>query len=228
MMRVRLLGAACTIAAMSAASAPRTLGAQATFEGVITMHTSAQGMDQEMSYASKGENVRLDMSMGGGMQVFMIYNASKKMMDVILPAQMMYMERSMDNVAVPGTAGGKPPEITWTGKKETIAGYECEHVTFADASGTQSDACVAKGLGAFFSMAGGGGGMMGGGRRGGGGGQGSGWQNQLPAGAFPLKVTTGGNVVMEVTNIEKKSLDAALFTVPDGYQKMAMPGGGSR
>jgi hypothetical protein len=225
MMRVKLLGAACAIAAMFAATAPRTLSAQASFEGVITMHLNAQGMDQDIAYASKGDNVRLDMSMGGGMQVFMIYNASKKMMDVILPAQMMYMERAMDNVAVPGTAGGKAPEITWTGKKETIAGYECEHVTMTDASGTPSDACVAKGLGAFVSMAGGGG-MMGGGRRGGG--QGSGWQNQLPAGAFPLKVTTGGNVVMEVTNIEKKSLDAALFTVPDGYQKMTMPGGGSR
>jgi hypothetical protein len=226
MMRVKLLGAAYTIAAVCAAGAPRMLGAQASFEGVITMHMSAQGMDQDIAYASKGDNVRMDMSMGGGMQVFMIFNASKKMMDVILPAQMMYMERSMDNVAVPGTAGGKPPEVTWTGKKETIAGYECEHVTVTDASGTQSDACVAKGLGAFFSMAGGGG-MMGGGRRGGGG-QGAGWQNQLPAGAFPLKVTTGGNVVMEVTNIEKKSLDAALFTVPEGYQKMAMPGGGGR
>ena len=226
MMRVRLVGALCAMSVVSAAAAPRMLGAQSTFEGVITMHMTAQGMDQDVAYAAKGENVRMDMSMGG-MQVFILFNTAKKLMNVMLPMQNMYMERPIDNMIPAPNTGGKSPDVAWTGKKETIAGYECEHATITDGANAPADACLAKNLGAFLTM-GGGGLMGGGGGRRGGGPQAGTWQSQLPAGVFPLKVTSGGNVVMEVTNIEKKTLDPALFTVPEGYQKMAMPGGGSQ
>ena len=63
MMRVRLVGALCAMSVVSAAAAPRMLGAQSTFEGVITMHMTAQGMDQDVAYAAKGENVRMDIDL---------------------------------------------------------------------------------------------------------------------------------------------------------------------
>ena len=42
--------------------------------------------------------------------------------------------------------------------------------------------------------------------------------------AFPLKVSQNNATVMEVTKIERKSLDASLFAPPEGFQKMSMPG----
>jgi hypothetical protein len=47
-------------------------------------------------------------------------------------------------------------------------------------------------------------------------------------GFFPLRVSNvesgGKKVVMEATRVEPKSLDAALFQVPAGYNEMRMPG----
>jgi hypothetical protein len=51
----------------------------------------------------------------------------------------------------------------------------------------------------------------------------AGWMTQLGSTSFPLKVAKGGKTIMEVTAIEKKALDAALFTAPEGYQSFAMP-----
>jgi hypothetical protein len=51
----------------------------------------------------------------------------------------------------------------------------------------------------------------------------AGWMSQMGATSFPLKVMKGGKTIMVVSAIEKKPLDAALFTAPDGYQSFAMP-----
>ncbi len=48
------------------------------------------------------------------------------------------------------------------------------------------------------------------------------WQ-KLGRDAFPLKVQRAGdNIAFEVTKVERKSLDASLFSVPDGFQKFDM------
>jgi len=113
--------------------------------------------------------------------------------------------------------------VTSTGETETIAGFTCRHWLIGD-----KDVCVAKGLGYFGE--GGSGGFL------------DRVQNpamrekykaQLDAnpefakfaegGAFPLKITVIENgqprVIMEVTRIERKSLDDSLFTVPADYKK---------
>jgi len=115
------------------------------------------------------------------------------------------------------------PKVTSTGETETIAGFTCRHWLIGD-----NDVCMAKGLGYFGE--GGLGGFL------------DRMQNpalrekykaQLDAnpefakfaegGAFPLKITVIENgqprVIMEVTRIERKSLDDSLFTVPAGYKK---------
>jgi hypothetical protein len=51
-----------------------------------------------------------------------------------------------------------------------------------------------------------------------------GWQAALANGAFPLKVQKGDKVMLEVTRVDKKTLDAALFAPPEGFQKLDMRG----
>jgi hypothetical protein len=120
------------------------------------------------------------------------------------------------------------PKVTSTGKIETIAGVTCQHWLIGD----KMDMCLAQGLGYF-------------------GGVSSGildkvqnpamrekFKAQLDAnpefakfaegGAFPLKIVNIENgqskTIMEVTNVERKSLDDSLFTVPADYKKTEIPG----
>jgi hypothetical protein len=201
---------------------PGAAAAQGQFEGIITFKTAAGGgPEQNVQYSVKGTKIRMDMTVGPGMQVYSLFDGDTKTMDMVLPQRNMYMEQSVDAAqAQQNAAPQKKADIQWTGKKETIAGYECEHATITDDTGGQTDVCIAKGLGTFMSMGRGG---MGGMRRGGPP-QGGGWESHVQGG-FPLKVQKGGDVIMEVTSIEKKSLDASLFTIPSGFQKMGMPMG---
>jgi len=120
------------------------------------------------------------------------------------------------------------PKVTSTGKTETVAGLSCEHWLIGD----KTDVCMAKGLGYF-----------------GGGGAGGvldklknlalrdkikaqldanpEFAKFLEGGAFPLKMANIENgqpkTIMEVTGVERKSLDDSLFTVPADYKKTENP-----
>ena len=50
-----------------------------------------------------------------------------------------------------------------------------------------------------------------------------GWASGLGPNTFPLKVTKGDKVILEVTGVEKKTLDAALFVAPPAFNKFEMP-----
>ena len=153
------------------------------------------------------------------------------------------------NMPPAAAATASKTNIAKTGKTETIAGIKCEVYTVTEESGDILETCLASGMGTFMmggGMGGGiGGGMggmgMGGGRGMGGGGQGSapgagggrggpprqemGWSRDLEKGMFPLRVTKNGENMLEVTKVEKKKLDAALFKAPEGFQEMNMGGG---
>ena len=198
------------------------------FEGVITMRMSPMrgGGDalQELEYMSHAGKVRVNVKSPMGPMGVIGVPAEKKLYLLIDP-QSMYMEISTDAAA--GRAGGAnvniaEPKITRTGKKESIAGRECEHI-IVDMQQETTDVCVARGLGPFMNALSGVGGMMGMGGRGAG--AQPAWQRSLAAdGAFPLKVTRpDGTVQLEVTKIEPKKLADALFTVPGNYSKMDMP-----
>ena len=81
-----------------------------------------------------------------------------------------------------------------------------------DDDGASVDACLAHGLGSFMSapsvnpMAGA---VT----------SSSDWSSKLGKDAFPLRVTKGNTTIMEVTRIEKASLDPSLFVAPDGWKK---------
>lgn len=198
------------------------------FEGVITMRMSGAraGADapQEIEYMSHGGKVRVNAKTQMGPMGIIGIPEEKKLYLLIDP-QSTYMEISTDAAAAragAATANMGEPKITRTGKKETIAGRECEHIT-VEVQQETTDVCVARGLGPFMNAMSGVGSMMGMGGRGGN--ATPAWQRSLAAdGAFPLKVTRqDGTVQLEVTKIEPRKLPDALFAVPGNYTKMDMP-----
>ncbi len=181
------------------------------FEGVITIRSALRSRDgapaPEVEYMTRAGKLRINLRSPMGTMGVIASPAEKKLY-MLMDAQSAYMEQplsfSASDNAVPA------PSMTRTGKKETIAGYECEHVRVVSTPDT-TDVCLARGLGPYMAPALGA--------------QMPAWQRALAAdGAFPLKVTKrDGTVQMEVTKIEKRKLSPALFEVPDSYTKMDMP-----
>lgn len=211
---MRPLLAVAVLSAASIASLP--LQAQ-EFEGVITVHMAGTQRDgtpmPDLEYMARGGKMRINAKSPMGNMGIIAVPAEKKVY-MLMDAQSMYMEQPF-NLASVGAGNAPAPTIARTGKKETIAGYECEHITITD-SGNTNDVCMARGLGPFLSPVS----AMPGAKL-------SGWQKALvDGGGFPLKVSKAdGTVQMEVTKIEKKRLSEKLFTVPDNYSKMDMPTG---
>ncbi len=217
-----------------AALSPALLHAQGSFEGVVTSRaTMAGGPASEMKYYQKGAKVRQESSMGGQAAASIMNTATGETI-VLMPAARQYMVMNLNDMARQMPPGAqRPPDlakmkVTATGRRETIAGVPCEHYLFADAAtpgaGT-TDICAAAGMG-----------FMGSGSKGMGSvpstaGFARAADPQLVAlarrGFFPLKMTmTGPNgaaMTWQVTRIERRTLDAALFAPPAGYTKMSMP-----
>lgn len=215
-MNARIPRALAAAAAVATLALPSTTMAQGAFEGVVTFQvTAGTGGEQTMQYSVKGNKVRMDVT-AGGMSMFTLYDGATKTVDMVMPMRQMYMERAVDNEQAMADSAAAKAKIDWTGKKETIAGRECEHANVTDGQGQTSDVCLAKGMGPFMRMNGG----MGRGRGMGGGG----WEGHIGQ-AFPLKVIRNGQVEMLATKIEEKPLDDSIFRIPDGYQKMQMPMG---
>jgi hypothetical protein len=185
-----------------------------SFEGTVTMNvTSENGGTRSISYMIKDGKLRFEP---GGGQVSVIMDPAAQHMMVIMNAQKMYMERDFGGgiAAAQQQAAGKNPAVVRTGRMATVAGYKCEHVTVTDDDGASVDSCISSELGGFRMPAASN--PMAPQRE-------AGWVTQLGRRSFPLKVEKGGKVIMEVTAIEKKTLDPALFTAPEGYQSFAMP-----
>ncbi len=217
-------GITTTTAPVAKASGGGALGTG--FEGAITMSmTSARHPPEEMTFLSKGGKLRIEAPGHRGEQGYAIFDSASKKVVTVMDPQKMYMELDLSQPLVPSAAPHgdvAKPTITETGKHETIAGYDCEDWIIKDAKGKRSEACVAQGI-SFLDF-----GSMGGMGGGPGGGAGS-WMDEFrDKKYFPLKAVeldeTGKETSrMEVTKIEKKSLDDALFAPPAGYKKMEMP-----
>jgi hypothetical protein len=200
-----------------AALAPAAALAQGRFEGVITARMTAGQGGTDVAYSVKGDQFRMDVAGRSGMSMYMLYDAAKTSTLMVMPTQRMYME--MGQVGAEQQGDRKVPDIKMTGKKETIAGYECEHMLITS-DNEQWDVCAAKGIASFRAMTN----PMGRGAPA----AVNAWQ-RLGKDMFPLKVVKpGAEVTFEVTKIEKKSLDNSLFAVPDGFTKMDMGGMGRR
>jgi hypothetical protein len=198
------------------AGMPLAAHAQASFEGTVAMRLFAPSANMDMLYSVKGSRVRADFTAGGSAMYFIRHGDKNEM---VMPASKMYMEQSISASMAAGTGtAGKSPKITRTGKKETIAGWPCEHMLVTGEDGV-TDACISQGLGTFLSA---GNPMAARGRA-------ADPMASLGKLGFPLKVQkAGGETIMQVTKIEKKALADSLFVVPADYTKVEAPGATGR
>jgi hypothetical protein len=191
------------------------------FEGDVTMHvSSSHSPPEDLTFHVKGQKMRVDVPATHGEQAHALFDQSTNKITVIMDTQKMYMEIDPGAAQAQAQAGGahETAKITETGKHETVAGTDCEDWDITEASGKHASVCIAKGI-AFFDF---GGGMRPGGTM-----STTAWIEELRAKkAFPLKAVetdaTGKELSrMEVTKIEKKSLDDSLFAIPTGYRSMS-------
>jgi len=203
------------IAAVATTLGANALIAQTAFEGVLTMKLSGVGSSapQTIKYYVRNGVLRMEMEGKEGGKGYTITDPRKQVTYMVVPDQRMYMEMPVDPKAAERIRKSEPI-ITRTGRTETIAGHKCEH-WIIKAEAEESDVCVAKGLGKFFGM--------GGGRQ-----WEPAWISKLGPDFFPLRYAKVGQsqATLEVTRIDKRSLDASLFQPPAGFRKMAIPTGG--
>ena len=212
----RYIRRAIVASAVTIAAPFISAGAQSPFEGVISMRLTGSGpaagtiQDAEY-YASRSGKARVSLSTPMGKASIIMAPADGKMF-MLMDQMSQYIEMELANLTAP-ESNVDAPKITRTGKKEKIAGWECEHVTI-----DELDVCAATGLGAYLNV--GGNLMMRGGMQP--------WQSAvLKENIFPLKVTLpDGKVQMEVTKIEKKSVEPSRFQVPSNYTKITLPSRG--
>ena len=194
-------------------SAP--LPGQQPFEGIVTLQMTTAGMTMQPVVYVKGHRSRANMNMGGR-EMYLLTDSQKETMTMVMPAQRAFM--AMDPEKLIDTT--KTGELKPTGKNETIAGITCEHFVHVDGK-NETDVCVARGMGTFLGIAsppgrGANRGMASILRRIG---------ARFREGAFMLKVeikeagTT--QTTFEVTKVERTSVDAALLTMPEGFQDMS-------
>jgi hypothetical protein len=202
--RLPVVSVAAFVAILGVVPAAR---AAAQFEGTITLRISATRGGGDMRYSIKGDRLRIDLNASTGGMYIIADNGATKM---VMPAQRIYLEPPLPKVSDQAAAKAKKTSAKATGRKETIAGYQCEHYLITGDDG-QYDACFSKQLGHFMAPMNP---MMGG--------AGSGdVLGELGDSGFPLKVQkVGGETTLEVMKIEKKVLGEEMFAIPADYQKM--------
>jgi len=187
------------------------------FEGELTMTMTSESKPPEtLTYKVKGQKMRFDMPAGqhhgpmggeGGWALFDV--ASKKITSVSDAKKTAFVIDMNDPMMTHAAAAdATKPDVEKTGKTDSVAGYSCDIWKIKMKSGNTGEGCMAKGI-AFPAM-----------------GPQSAWAREL-GDYFPLRFTetdATGKVKskMEVTKIEKKSLDDSLFVVPAGYQTMSL------
>jgi hypothetical protein len=204
--------AACVLAItlLVLVGSPAQLRAQ-SFEGTVEYSITTEEGTMPMTYMMKGDNVRIEMEQAPGRKAAILIDGKENKSVMLMDKMKMYMELP----APPSPDADAPkPEITKTGKTQKILGYDCQQFVVKEGD-AESDVWVAKGLGTFQMF------KMGGPR---GKSNAEAWQKLIGSeGGFPLLATTkeGDSQIskMEATKVEKKSLDDALFKIPEGYKQ---------
>lgn len=203
------------IAALAAAWAPG-LGAQRTFDGVVTYRSTVEGQPVEFVYMTRGSKVRQETVVPGesvGGRSIVLYDYASGAITTLLPAQRRYTTsplRAARRGAQAGRRPSSPPTpgaVRATGRVETIAGMSCEVFVFGADAG---EACVATNQGHFIAMEGEAGdpGFAAFGR-------------YFKDGALPLRFTFGATsshpMVFTATKVERRAVPDGLFQIPAGY-----------
>ncbi len=187
--------------------------AAGTFEGEIDMKITHGSDVNHMPFMIKGSKTRIQVETHG-MHVAMIKDRDARTVLTLLEERHMAMESAMPQPSE--KAATTHANFTKTGKTEEILGYHAEEWIDSTENGVMH-LWVTNALGAYLSS-----------------------QNPMARSSvpeweawlehenmFPLRTVSmkGGNEVsrMDVEKIDARTLDASLFTIPDGYQKMSMP-----
>ena len=210
------------------------------FEGTITAKMlPGSERPMEVHYAIKGPRMRVEtqLAQGGAAMGVVLMDLSAGTQTMLMPQTKTYMSMNQDSgkfkemadaaAKMSGEANTSDLyKVSTTGQTETIAGYSCQHWLMG--SNKQTDVCLAKGLGQTGSILD----QL----------KTLGLDEQAKAqiqanpeflkfaenGAFPMKMSQIENgqskTIMEVTNVERKTLDDSLFAVPSDYKKMEIPG----
>ncbi len=195
---------------VSFASLPSQLLAQ-KFEGTVEFTITRGETIIPVTYMMKGDNVRVETEGRPGMKAVILMDTRENKTTMVMDAMKMYMEMP---VPVRKDSGTSKYTFKKTGKTQKLLGYDCDEYVFTDGK-TEASVWGTKALGAFAHY-----GM--GGRPGS---NADGWESAIGTdGGFPLlaviKTEDGNESTFKATKIEKKSLDEALFKIPEGYQKM--------
>jgi GLPGLI family protein len=202
------------IVAIIALAAVMPAKAQKTFEGSVNfgieyidlpaeMAMMSAMLPDEMTTRIKGDKSRLEQSLGMGMSQVTITDSKKKSGTLLLDMMGKKMAVEMSEAELnemKNKKGEVKPEIKYVeGDSKKIAGYNCKKAVI-----------VVEGAGELVVY----------------------YTEDLPAGAskqyeglkgFPLEYTIdGGQFKMKVTakEVKQEKVDAALFVIPDGYEKM--------
>lgn len=201
------------VSVILASSAGCKKGFGSGFEGAITMHVHSQTGDSDMVVKTKNEKMRFEM---GGTS--MLFDPGSNTVTMVNDATKTYTPIDFNAASAPkANTSPDTAKIDKTGKHETIAGIDCEDWVAHDPSGKRSEVCIAQGI-AFFDIAslkGGGSGGLG--------------KELREKKLFPMRdveYDASGKEIsrMEVTKVEKKSIDDAELAVPKDYSKVALPG----
>jgi hypothetical protein len=206
--------------------------AQAGFEGEIEMSIEMKSTAKApslMHVVVKGSKARFDApaeAMGGAMagKAYQIIAIDEGKMRTVVDAQKMVVEMDIAKFGeqMKAMTGGNaqpantpPPKITKTGKMDTVVGRSCEDWEVVNLDKEKMSICVAKGGGwPQFPAA-----LLPGGES---------WSKEVVDGDhFPLRIVLNAadgteKMRMQITKMDKKAIDDAVFKIPEGYRVMNM------
>lgn len=217
-MRTVMLGLAGTILLTGAV----TVASAGDFEGLMLLNETSDGTTMQQQWFLKGDKLRFEETGPDADKGAMIFDAKEKVMYSIRHDEKIYMEIPTGETSKSAPDMSEDVVIVKTGKRDQAAGYSCEIYHTKDKSdGSTGELCIARGIGnaAMFGMMSaqaGGASLL------------PGWMRELfKDGGFPIKGVDRDakgheEARWEVVNIEKKSLDDALFLPPADYKKQDM------
>ena len=182
------------------------------FEGRITYSVhDPKGGQRELQLALSGSKVRFEMAMKNHSGASII-DIKEGTVITLIPDRKAYMSSAYK--APKADQEGAKATVSKTGAKATIAGYEAQEWV-VEKDGHKTSLWLTESLGRGFFQ----------------GTQGAG-QMELPADlkdkdVLALRVSGAKGTLMEATKVEPGHLDAALFSVPEGYTKMDAGLGGA-
>lgn len=208
------------VSSIAIAACSKTRGLGADFEGSVTMHTTGVGgAAQEMVVKAKGDKLRFDMKSPHGDAMHGVFDPKANKVVLFSDNTKTYLDMDFSKPSATTNTDPGTSAVVKTGNHETVAGFDCEDWTVKDPAGKRSELCIAEGI-AYFDVAS---------LRPGSSGATSPLAKEFrDKKSFPLRAVeydAAGKELsrMEVTKIEKQSVDDAAFAIPADFKRVELP-----